>query len=246
MQSLSALLLPDPPSLERETLLIRQQEGLLAARERWDSNISEIQAPGRLARSPRPILRIGGRQNRRGVSWVSRFTLDLVEALEMEGGVQVMIMLYDGGQEEVVQGALSVFKWTILQLLKTCPEVVLVPQNLEKLSLQRFQTVGQSPDAAYKILADILKIVDAHYQREGKEVFLLIDRVDMVLTKVNIREKHRVLKALLQLIAEYKTLRIVVTSQFPIREMEIEKEVREELMEIWVDMTKPIPMHSSQ
>lgn len=87
----------------------------------------------------------------------------------MEQGVQVMFMLCKGGHEEVAPGALNVFKWTILQLLKTYPEVVLVPQNLEKLFLQRLQAVGQSPEAAYKILADILKMVDAHCQREGKK-----------------------------------------------------------------------------
>jgi hypothetical protein len=77
-------------------------------------------------------------------------------------------------------------------------------------------------------------------------VFLLIDRVDKAMMKINLRDKHRFLKALLQLVAEYNTFRIVVTRQFPIREMEIDKEVREGLMEIWVDMTKPSPMHSSQ
>jgi hypothetical protein len=180
------------------------------------------------------------------VSWVSSFTLDLVEALEMEHGVQVLFTLCDGGQETLTQGPLSLFKWVVLQLLKRYPDIVLEPQNLEKLSLQRFQAVGESPEAAYKILVDILKMVDAQCQREGKEVFLLIDRVDMVLAKMNVGDKHRFLKALLQLIAEYRTLRIVVTSQFPVGEMEIGKEMRGGLMEIWVDTAKPFSMHSRE
>jgi hypothetical protein len=246
VQSLSAILFPNPPSLELGILFLRQQEALLATRELWDSNISEIQALDWLTQSPRPILWIGGRQNRRGVSWVSSFSLDLVEALEMERAVQVIFMLCDGGQEDTVQGSLGVFKWLVLQLLKSHPEVVLRPQNLEKLSLQRFQAAGQSPEAVYKILADILQMVDAQCQREGKELFLLIDRVDMVLTKMNTRDKQRFLRALWRLIEEYKTLRIVLTSQLPIEEMEIGKGMKEGLMEIWVDTTRPLPMHSSQ
>ncbi|KAF8851788.1 hypothetical protein BDZ45DRAFT_750284 [Acephala macrosclerotiorum] len=114
------------------------------------------------------------------------------------------------------QGNLSVYSDPLIYM--SCPEVVLQPQNLEKLFLERFQAPGQSPEDAYKVLADILKIVDAQCQREAKELFLLIDRA----------------------------LRILVTSQLHIEEVDIEKRMKEGLMENWLDTTKPLPMHSSQ
>lgn len=246
VQNLTSILFPTPLLIEREILLVRQQESLLAPRERWESNVSEIQAPAWLSRSPRPILWIGGRQNRRGVSWVSSFTLDLVEALKMERTVQVLYTLCNSGKDGVPASPLSVFKRLAVELLKAYPEIVLVPENLDKLSVQKFQAVGESPEAAYKILADILKIVDIQCQRDRKELFLLIDRVDVMLTRENVAGRQRFLRALLQLNAEYKNLRLVLTSQHPVVELEVGAEGKDSLMEIWVDTTKPLAMHSRQ
>jgi hypothetical protein len=208
--------------------------------------VSEIQPPEWLSKYPRPLLWIGGRQNRRRVSWVSSFTLDLVEALEMERTVQVVYILCNGGQENVPIGPLHVFRRAIMELLKVYPELVLVPENLDKLSVQRFQAVRESPEAAYKILVDILKMVDVQCQKDEKELFLLMDRVDVVLMKENAHGRQRFLKALTQLNVEYKTLRVLLTSQLPVEEIEFTTGGKDDLMEVWVDTTKPLVMYSRQ
>ena len=243
-QQLSAILFPNPPSFDQETLVVRQQETLLAPRERWEANVSEIQAPGWLSQSPRPILWIGGRQNKRGVSWVSSFTLDLAEAMEMERGVQLIHTLCNGGQADFSVGILGVFNRATVQLLKAYPEIVLIPKNLDKLSVQRFQGVGESPEAAYKVLVDVLKMIDTQCQQDRKELFWVIDRVDMVLVKENSQAKQRFLNALLQLSIEYRSLRILLTSQFSVDEMGVAVGGKNSLMEIWVDTSKPSAMHS--
>lgn len=232
------------PSPESETVSIRQQETLLAPRERWDANVSEIQAPGWLSKSPRPILWIGGRQNRRGVSWVSSFALDLIDALQMERSVEVVYTLCSGGEEGPMTHPLDIFKRAILQLLKSHPELVLASENLDKMSLQRFKAIGDSAEKAYKVLADILKMVNAKCRRNGKELFLVIDRVDIVLTRENALGRQRFLRALMQLNVEYSSLRVVLTSQFPVTELEFMKLGRDSLTEIWVDTTKPLAMYS--
>jgi hypothetical protein len=178
------------------------------------------------------------------VSWVSSFTLDLAEALEMERSVQVVYVLCNRGQENIPIGPLHVFERAIVEMLKAYPELVLVPENLDKLSVQRFQAVRESPEAAYKILVDILKMVDVWCQKDRKELFLLIDRVDVVLMKENAQGRQRFLRALTQLNVEYKTLRLLLTSQFPVGEMELTIEGKNSLIEVWVDTTKPLVMHS--
>jgi hypothetical protein len=242
-QQLCGIILPNPPSYEHEALVIRQQETLLAPREHWEANISEIQAPGWLTSSPRPILWIGGRRNRRNVTWVSSFTLDLVDAMEIEPSVHAICTLCNNRQEN---GPLAIFKSAIAQLLKVYPGIVLEPSNLDKLSLQRFRSIGESPEVAFRVLADILKMVDTKCQQDGIELFWVIDRVDVLLTKENLQGKQRFVKALLQLAVEYKNLRILLTSQFSVGEMEIAVGGVCSLMEIWVDTTKPLAMHSRQ
>lgn len=216
----------------------------LAPRERWDANVSEIQAPGWLSQNPRPILWIGGRQNRRGVTWVSSFSLDLIEALEMERRVEVIPIICGGSEQALPLSPPIVFKYLIIQLLKAYPDIVLLPNNLARLSLQRFQTVGESPEAAYRILADVLQMVDQQSQRDGKETFLLLDRIDVVFEKLKFQERQRFLNALWQLNKEYKTLRILVTSQSPADEIEVGTVLRGALTQIWVDTSRPSAMHS--
>lgn len=155
-----------------------------------------------------------------------------------------MYTLWSGGEEGPMTRPLDIFKRAILQLLKANPELVLAPENLDKLSLQRFKAISDSPEAAYKVLADILKMVEAKCQRDGKEMFLLIDRVDIVLMRENALGRQRFLRALMQLNLEYKSLRVVLTSQFPVAELDFKTEGRESLTEIWVDTTKPLAMYS--
>jgi hypothetical protein len=163
----------------------------------------------------------------------------------MEPDIHTVYTLCNDGQGDAEVGPLSVFKRAILQLLKVYPELVLTPENLEKLSLQRFQAVGKSPEAAYSILVDILKMVDVQCLRNEKQVFLLIDRVDVLLKKETSLEKQRFLESILQLNREYKTLRVIVTSRFRVEDIKLEKAV-EGLLEVWVDTTKPLIMHSRQ
>ena len=64
---LSKALLPASYDIPDAQIFICKQEVVLAPRERWENNVSEIQAPGWPGRDPRLIQWIGGRQNHRGV-----------------------------------------------------------------------------------------------------------------------------------------------------------------------------------
>jgi hypothetical protein len=224
-------------------LLIRQQLKGLAPRERWENNVSEIQAPGWLGRNPRPILWIGGRQNKKSISWVSSFSLDFIEAIKVDRATSIAYVLCNGGPDSEPPTPLQIFTEAILQTLQAQSAILTTPQNLSRLPLQRFEDIHDSPETAYKILADILKMVNEKCRREHTETFLLIDRVDIPLSTENAPGK-RFLGALQQLVQEYETLRIILTSECRPQEIGNLLDGKDQMMEIWVDTTKPLAMYS--
>lgn len=224
-------------------LLIRQQSKGLAPRERWEHNVSEIQAPSWLVGTYRPLLWIGGRQNQKCISWVSSFSLDFIEAIQMNRAATIVYVLCNSGPDSESPTPLQIFSEVILQILQVQPEILTMPQNLLRLPLQRFEDIRESPEMAYKILADILQMVDEKCRLEGTEMFLLIDRVDIPLSARN-TPSRRFLQALQQLVKEYETLRIVLTSQCRPQEIDSLLDGKDQIMEIWVDTTKPQAMYS--
>ena len=224
---------------------VRKQEALLATSERWENNVSKIQAPGWLDQDPRPMLWIGGRQNNRGVSWVSSFSMDFVQAIELEQGIEITYIFCADGRAEESQTPLRIFNSLTLQLLKSYPDILSVPENLENLSIERFKQVGGLPDRAFKNLSDVLAMVDENCQQKQMETFILIDRVDICLDGQDSENKRRFLRGLQKLNAEYKTLRLILTSQYPVgEEASSLLEVRDAVTEIWVDTTRPRIMSS--
>jgi hypothetical protein len=224
--------------------LIHQQAKELTPRERWENNLSEIQAPGWLIRSPRPILWIGGRQNKRGISWVSSFSLDFIEAVEIERATSIAYVLCQNGSDAEPPTPVHVFIEAILQILKVHPDILTVPTNVEKLSFQRFENIGDSPETAFQVLVDILRMVNDKCQRENMETFLLIDRVDIALSRLNFPGTQRFLRALQQLLQEFETLRIILTGQCRAQEISASLDGRDQMMEIWVDTAAPLAMYS--
>ena len=97
MQQLSSILLPKPPDPKTEIDFIMEQQHDLALEEHWEHHIAEIQFPDWVRYEPRPILWIGGRPNKRGVSWVSSFSMDIVEALETERRVDINLPIVQWG-----------------------------------------------------------------------------------------------------------------------------------------------------
>jgi hypothetical protein len=100
------------------------------------------------------------------------------------------------------------------------------------------------PRLRTKILADVLKMVNEKCLHDATEMFLLIDHVDIPLYAENAFGRQRFMRDLQQLCQEYETLRIIVTSQCQAQEMNAWPDEKNQIMEIWVDTTKPQPMYS--
>lgn len=241
---ISKLLSQNHCDQETRRRLIHQQAKKLTPRERWENNVSEIQAPGWVSRNPRPMLWIGGRQNKIGISWVSSFSLDFIEAVEMERATSIAYVLCNKGSDEEPPTPAHIFTEAIVQLLKVHRDILTVPRNLEQLSLQRFEEIGESPETAFQVLVDILRMVNEKCQRVNTETFLLIDRIDISLSRQSSVVTQRFLRALQQLIQEFETLRIILTGQCRAQGISALLDGRDQMTEIWVDTTTPLAMYS--
>lgn len=218
---------------------------MLAPKEHWQNHISQIQFPGWLNHASRPILWIGGKENRRGFSWVSSFSLDLIEALEMEPSVTIAYILCEAGPDESRFSPLNIFKNILIQVLNANPDILHNPQNFFALPLPIFEQVGESTDAAvaFRLLGKFLKMVDELFARSRRELFILIDRVDVVLGMVD--EPRRFLQALKRLNAACERVRIVLTSREKAEDTDgglLGEKGKGEMMEVWVDTRRSLPM----
>ena len=221
-----------------KTLIKQQQQQALSPKDRWENNVSYIQFPGWAKRDPRPILWIGGRQNKRGVSWVSSFAIDLIEALDMERGIDTACVLCSSSRTEKLVTPLNIFKQIIIQLLMAQPDIVANPANLKILTIQRFDRAKNSPEAAYSILTFVLRMIDEAASHKNREIFLIIDRIDLCLARETYDSRTRFLRSLKMLNMEFKTLRLILTSQKPTEEMKLPLGGEEQVTEVWIDTTE--------
>lgn len=78
----------------------------------------------------------------------------------MEQATSISYVLCNKGSDEEPPTSVHIFREAILQLLKVHADILTVPKNLEQLSLQRFEEIGDSPEAAFQILVDSLRMVN--------------------------------------------------------------------------------------
>lgn len=86
--------------------------------------------------------------------------MDMVEELEMERRVDEPYALCNDGPTAEILTPLFIFKSFIVQLLNAHPEEATAPKHHRRLSTQIFETIGQSMEDTYKLLAEALKMID--------------------------------------------------------------------------------------
>jgi hypothetical protein len=67
----------------------------------------------------------------------------------MERATGIAYVLCNKGSDEEPPTPVHIFTETILQLLKVHADILAAPKNLEQLSLQRFEDVGDSPKTVF-------------------------------------------------------------------------------------------------
>jgi hypothetical protein len=238
ISELSAIFSISLDGIEHQTTLLKQQQQKgLAPRERWENNALDIDFPSWAKRNPRPILWIGGQQNNRGVSWVSSFAIDLVDALSTERDIDTAFVLCSNGDAEDTIKPLTIIKQIIIQLLMAHLDIVASPENVKVLSIQRFERAENSPQAAFILLSSILGMLEDADVHRNREIFLVIDRIDICLTPETDDVRKAFLNTLKLLNIEFKSLRVILTSQKPAQSMKLLLGGKEHVTEVWIDTT---------
>lgn len=139
---------------------------------------------------------------------------------------------------------LLIFKRFLIQLLSGHPEIVSSPENLRLLSEQTFEQMGDSAEDTYELLAEVLKMVGKAGSPHSLQIFLIVDRVDICLGAENGQGKARFLRALHHLNYGFPAVHVILTSQYPAAFAAELLGGTEQLMEVWIDPSRPLPMYS--
>ena len=94
----------------------------------------------------------------------------------MERAARIAYIVCNGGFDSSPPTPLQIFSGAMIQTLQVNPEILTIPQNISKLTLQGFEDIHDSPEMAFKLLADILQMANEKCRHENTEMFLLIDR----------------------------------------------------------------------
>ena len=216
----------------------------LAPKEQWQNFGSRIQFPDWARIENAPVLWISGPVNRRDACWVSSLSFDIIEALEAERGVDVASVLCNRGDDNEPMSALAIFNSAIVQFLKVQPENIFQRPFIDFLSLQVIREARCSIHVSFGTLAKLLKILGERNLGDGREMFFVIDRIDLCSPLRSKAEGKRFLQSLLKLNEAVQNLRIIVTSSTPAPDLPTLENGRQNFAEIWVDPYEPIAMHS--
>lgn len=88
-----------------------------------------------------------------------------------------------------------------------------------------------------------MKMVDEQFIKDGRELFILIDRIDVIWNVE--KEPQKFVDSFQRLNNACKSLRIILTSGKPAFNQGLLMGKKEKMMEVWVDTTKPSQMELS-
>ena len=102
-QKLASFLQLPPYDPQAEKYFNDTQRIHLPARDNWEYHPSLIQFPSWEQQSPRPLYWISGPESGPGVSWVSSFSVDLIDALSVnESLIAAYVFCCNGNEGEVL------------------------------------------------------------------------------------------------------------------------------------------------
>lgn len=127
------------------------------------------------------LVWIAGKTGRRGVSWVSSFSVDLAQHLEKFSNVDaayVFCRRVEGARYTPAMMA----KTLVAQLLELYPEAAV--DNIRRLPPGVFEGVGDHRDAgaarrAWALLEAVLRVLRGTAEAKGRRILVLIDRLDL-------------------------------------------------------------------
>jgi len=104
--------------------------------------------------------------------------------------------------------------------------------------------MGKSTEDTYELLTEVLKMIGKVGSPQSLQIFLIIDRVDICLWAEDGQGKARFLKSLHHLNYGFPAVHVILTSQYPAAFAAELLGGMEQLMEVWIDPSRPLAMYS--
>lgn len=206
-----------------EMLFNRRERIFLSPRDRWQSQL-KLKEP---SHEIRPLVWITGHVSRRNVSWVSSFSVDLVEFLRNFSSFDVAYIFCKRGLASGEQFKPTLLiKGLIAQLMDMYPTIAL--GNVRRLSLERFRAIKDDKDAlatsrsqqksprkgvlAWKLLEDMLQLMEEVLEQRGRQVLLLIDRLDLCISEEGFSVMRELIPRLQNLGHQRRRVQVIITT----------------------------------
>ncbi len=186
------------------------------------------------------------------MSWVSSFSVDLVNAVQANDSCVVVWMFcssevrdVDGevDGEGIIWTPFLVLKRLIKGVVEAFPQICV--DYVEMLSLSLFQEIGTSNSSfkAWELLVTILDVVQDVMVEKSQELYVIIDRLDLCISD---DEGFGVRKDLIPRLQEmgmrWRNVRAVVTSTVMAKRVETMKGTEGWLWDVWIDTGSAVDM----
>lgn len=155
---------------------------------------------------------ITGHTSPRNVSWVSTLSVDLISYFRAFSNFDMAYVFCKRGQGPRYTPSLLI-EGLIAQLMDVHP--TLATGNLRRLSLDRFTDIGRQPTPAsglleWRLLEDLLRLMEEAFELRGRAVLLLIDRLDLCVSEEGFGVMDKLIPRLHKLSHQRSTLQVLV------------------------------------
>lgn len=212
----------------------------LAPRDQWEDHPSRIGFPSWEILSPRPLLWLSGPEQAPGVSWVSAFSVDLINALSAGENFVCVYMFCSNENEELVLKPTTIVQRLISSILLAFPQITI--SHIALLSAQRFQRVGDDGLQAWSLLVEILEVVQDICLEKRQELYLIIDRLDLCAPDEMFDVRRSLIPRLQEISQRWRNARVVLTSTVMAERVGTLRDDEGWLTNVWLDTKVAVSM----
>jgi hypothetical protein len=205
----------------------------LAERDQWEYHSSQIQFPAWEILTPRPLLWLSGPERSPGISWVSSFSVDLIDALSAGENFVSAYIFCSSDNTELNLTPVEILQRLIISILLSFPQITI--SHISLLSIRRFQEVGQSGFKAWELLKEILEIVQDIMVEKSQELYIIIDRLDLCTSDEVFGIQKQLIPRLQEISQRWRNTRVVLSSTVMVERVGTLRSEEGWLKNVWLD-----------
>lgn len=173
---------------------------------------------------------------------MSSFSVDLIDAL---GAGENFVCVYMFCGNENADGGLEMTPTMIVQrviceVLLAFPKIVI--EHVALFSLQRFQRVKGNGMEAWKLLVEILEVVQEVCLEKKKELYIIVDRLDLCAPDEGFDVRKCLIPRLQEISQRWRNMRVVLTSTVMAERVGTLRGEEGWLTDVWLDTKSAVGM----